>query len=133
MNFWFHSPSRQRDWKVQEVFAGALSTREVTKPCEVTKLWVWSKEKTSSDGERSAHSLPSPALSSLLFVVDHSMFENLNTALTPKLPVKPLRPHLSRPTAPSSAAQGLREPGARTLGGAAVSTSRAWAKWWGLK
>lgn len=77
------------------------------KPCEVTKLWVWSKEKTSSDGERSAHSLPLQLSLSLLFVVDHSMFENLNTALLPKLQSSRSVPHLSRPTAPSSAASGV--------------------------
>ncbi|KAB0359018.1 hypothetical protein FD754_003174 [Muntiacus muntjak] len=46
-----------------------------------------------------------------LFVVDHSMFENLNTALTPKLQASRSFPHLSRPTAPSSAAQGSAESG----------------------
>ncbi|XP_070638872.1 uncharacterized protein C1orf226 homolog isoform X5 [Bos indicus] len=43
--------------------------------------------------------------------VDHSMFENLNTALTPKLQSSRSFPHLSRPTAPSAAAQGSVEPG----------------------
>ena len=73
---------------------------------------MWSKEKAGSHGEGSPHALPSPALSlSLLFVVDHSMFENLNTALTPKLQASRSFPHLSRPTAPSSAAQGSAESG----------------------
>ncbi|XP_065802787.1 carboxyl-terminal PDZ ligand of neuronal nitric oxide synthase protein-like isoform X3 [Muntiacus reevesi] len=44
-------------------------------------------------------------------LVDHSMFENLNTALTPKLQASRSFPHLSRPTAPSSAAQGSAESG----------------------
>nr|XP_020730701.1 uncharacterized protein C1orf226 homolog isoform X3 [Odocoileus virginianus texanus] len=43
--------------------------------------------------------------------VDHSMFENLNTALTPKLQASRSFPHLSRPAAPSSAAQGSAESG----------------------
>uniref|UniRef100_A0A9L0KMA9 Carboxyl-terminal PDZ ligand of neuronal nitric oxide synthase protein n=1 Tax=Equus asinus TaxID=9793 RepID=A0A9L0KMA9_EQUAS len=44
-------------------------------------------------------------------LVDHSMFENLNTALTPKLQASRSFPHLSRPAAPSSAALGSVEPG----------------------
>ncbi|XP_027623305.1 uncharacterized protein C1orf226 homolog isoform X3 [Tupaia chinensis] len=44
-------------------------------------------------------------------LVDHSMFENLNTALTPKLQPSHSFPHLSRPAAPSSAALGSTEPG----------------------
>uniref|UniRef100_A0A8D1BFT9 Carboxyl-terminal PDZ ligand of neuronal nitric oxide synthase protein n=1 Tax=Sus scrofa TaxID=9823 RepID=A0A8D1BFT9_PIG len=43
-------------------------------------------------------------------LVDHSMFENLNTALTPKLQSSRSFPHLSRPAAPSSAAPGSVEP-----------------------
>nr|XP_021576297.1 uncharacterized protein C1orf226 isoform X6 [Ictidomys tridecemlineatus] len=43
--------------------------------------------------------------------VDHSMFENLNTALTPKLQSSRSFPHLSRPVAPSSATLGSSEPG----------------------
>uniref|UniRef100_A0A8C3VXV1 Chromosome 1 open reading frame 226 n=1 Tax=Catagonus wagneri TaxID=51154 RepID=A0A8C3VXV1_9CETA len=39
------------------------------------------------------------------------MFENLNTALTPKLQSSRSFPHLSRPAAPSSAASGSVEPG----------------------
>lgn len=44
-------------------------------------------------------------------LVDHSMFENLNTALTPKLQSSRSFPHLSRPAAPSAAAQGSAESG----------------------
>ncbi|KAM5162550.1 uncharacterized protein C1orf226 homolog isoform 1-T1 [Callospermophilus lateralis] len=44
-------------------------------------------------------------------LVDHSMFENLNTALTPKLQSSRSFPHLSRPVAPSSATLGSSEPG----------------------
>ncbi|XP_008847298.2 uncharacterized protein C1orf226 homolog isoform X2 [Nannospalax galili] len=44
-------------------------------------------------------------------LVDHSMFENLNTALTPKLQSSHSFPHLSRHTAPSSAIPGSTEPG----------------------
>ncbi|XP_008262386.2 uncharacterized protein C1orf226 homolog isoform X2 [Oryctolagus cuniculus] len=44
-------------------------------------------------------------------LVDHSMFENLNTALTPKLQSSRSFPHLSRPAAPSSAALGSAEAG----------------------
>ncbi|XP_007109830.2 carboxyl-terminal PDZ ligand of neuronal nitric oxide synthase protein isoform X2 [Physeter macrocephalus] len=51
-----------------------------------------------------AHPVGSP-------LVDHSMFENLNTALTPKLQSSRSFPHLSRPAAPSSAALGSVEPG----------------------
>ncbi|XP_004706830.1 uncharacterized protein C1orf226 isoform X5 [Echinops telfairi] len=39
------------------------------------------------------------------------MFENLNTALTPKLQASRSFPHLSRPAAPSSAPPGPGEPG----------------------
>ncbi|XP_004706833.2 carboxyl-terminal PDZ ligand of neuronal nitric oxide synthase protein isoform X3 [Echinops telfairi] len=51
-----------------------------------------------------AHPVGSP-------LVDHSMFENLNTALTPKLQASRSFPHLSRPAAPSSAPPGPGEPG----------------------
>ncbi|XP_066896076.1 carboxyl-terminal PDZ ligand of neuronal nitric oxide synthase protein isoform X5 [Kogia breviceps] len=51
-----------------------------------------------------AHPVGSP-------LVDHSMFENLNTALTPKLQSSRSFPHLSRPAAPSSATLGSVEPG----------------------
>ncbi|XP_022421243.1 carboxyl-terminal PDZ ligand of neuronal nitric oxide synthase protein isoform X1 [Delphinapterus leucas] len=51
-----------------------------------------------------AHPVGSP-------LVDHSMFENLNTALTPKLQPSRSFPHVSRPAAPSSAALGPVEPG----------------------
>ncbi|XP_060153132.1 uncharacterized protein C1orf226 homolog isoform X3 [Globicephala melas] len=51
-----------------------------------------------------AHPVGSP-------LVDHSMFENLNTALTPKLQPSRSFPHVSRPAAPSSAALGSVEPG----------------------
>ncbi|XP_047409638.1 carboxyl-terminal PDZ ligand of neuronal nitric oxide synthase protein-like isoform X4 [Sciurus carolinensis] len=45
-------------------------------------------------------------------LVDHSMFENLNTALTPKLQSSRSFPHLSRPVAPSSSTTlGSSEPG----------------------
>ncbi|XP_004282072.2 carboxyl-terminal PDZ ligand of neuronal nitric oxide synthase protein isoform X3 [Orcinus orca] len=44
-------------------------------------------------------------------LVDHSMFENLNTALTPKLQPSRSFPHVSRPAAPCSAALGSVEPG----------------------
>uniref|UniRef100_A0A8D2D3F4 Nitric oxide synthase 1 adaptor protein n=1 Tax=Sciurus vulgaris TaxID=55149 RepID=A0A8D2D3F4_SCIVU len=45
-------------------------------------------------------------------LVDHSMFENLNTALTPKLQSSRSFPHLSRPVAPSSVTTlGSSEPG----------------------
>ncbi|XP_004424881.2 PREDICTED: carboxyl-terminal PDZ ligand of neuronal nitric oxide synthase protein isoform X1 [Ceratotherium simum simum] len=44
-------------------------------------------------------------------LVDHSMFENLNTALTPKLQASRSFPHLSRLVAPSSATLGSVEPG----------------------
>lgn len=44
-------------------------------------------------------------------LVDQSMFENLNTALTPKLQSSRSFPHLSRPVAPSSATLGSSEPG----------------------
>ncbi|KAM6153153.1 uncharacterized protein C1orf226 homolog [Erethizon dorsatum] len=43
--------------------------------------------------------------------VDHSMFENLNTALTPKLQSSRSFPHLSRPAAPGSATLSSAEPG----------------------
>ncbi|KAF5920251.1 hypothetical protein HPG69_010655 [Diceros bicornis minor] len=43
--------------------------------------------------------------------VDHSMFENLNTAVTPKLQASCSFPHLSRLVAPSSATLGSVEPG----------------------
>ncbi|XP_058557192.1 uncharacterized protein C1orf226 homolog isoform X9 [Neofelis nebulosa] len=43
--------------------------------------------------------------------VDHSMFENLNAALPPKLQPGCSLPHLSRLTAPGSAALGSAEPG----------------------
>ncbi|XP_059946823.1 uncharacterized protein C1orf226 homolog isoform X2 [Mesoplodon densirostris] len=51
-----------------------------------------------------AHPVGSP-------LVDHGMFENLNTALTPKLQSSRSFPHVSRPAAPSSAALGSVEPG----------------------
>ncbi|XP_069860493.1 carboxyl-terminal PDZ ligand of neuronal nitric oxide synthase protein isoform X2 [Dipodomys merriami] len=51
-----------------------------------------------------AHPVGSP-------LVDHSMFENLNTALTPKLQSSHSFPHLSRPLAPSSATLSSAEPG----------------------
>ena len=63
---------------------------------------------------RSKAPLPSPHRLSVfpsLFVVDHSMFENLNTTLTPKLQSSRSFPHLPRPAAPSSAALGSVEPG----------------------
>ncbi|XP_063109640.1 uncharacterized protein C1orf226 homolog isoform X2 [Cavia porcellus] len=44
-------------------------------------------------------------------LVDHSMFENLNTALTPKLQSSHSFPHLSRPVASSSATLSSAEPG----------------------
>ncbi|XP_058395676.1 carboxyl-terminal PDZ ligand of neuronal nitric oxide synthase protein-like isoform X2 [Diceros bicornis minor] len=44
-------------------------------------------------------------------LVDHSMFENLNTAVTPKLQASCSFPHLSRLVAPSSATLGSVEPG----------------------
>ncbi|XP_010615238.1 carboxyl-terminal PDZ ligand of neuronal nitric oxide synthase protein isoform X4 [Fukomys damarensis] len=44
-------------------------------------------------------------------LVDHSMFENLNTALTPKLQTSRSFPHLPRPAAPSSATLSSAEPG----------------------
>ncbi|XP_058557188.1 carboxyl-terminal PDZ ligand of neuronal nitric oxide synthase protein isoform X6 [Neofelis nebulosa] len=44
-------------------------------------------------------------------LVDHSMFENLNAALPPKLQPGCSLPHLSRLTAPGSAALGSAEPG----------------------
>ncbi|XP_027272863.1 carboxyl-terminal PDZ ligand of neuronal nitric oxide synthase protein isoform X3 [Cricetulus griseus] len=44
-------------------------------------------------------------------LVDHSMFENLNTALTPKLQSSRSFPHLSRSVAPSSITPGSAEPG----------------------
>uniref|UniRef100_A0A8C8YND4 Chromosome 1 open reading frame 226 n=1 Tax=Prolemur simus TaxID=1328070 RepID=A0A8C8YND4_PROSS len=43
--------------------------------------------------------------------VDHSMFENLNAALTPKLQASRSFPHLSRPAAPGPATLGSVEPG----------------------
>uniref|UniRef100_A0A8C2W2F1 Carboxyl-terminal PDZ ligand of neuronal nitric oxide synthase protein n=1 Tax=Chinchilla lanigera TaxID=34839 RepID=A0A8C2W2F1_CHILA len=43
-------------------------------------------------------------------LVDHSMFENLNTALTPKLQSSRSFPHLSRPAAPSSTTLSSVEP-----------------------
>ncbi|XP_036727097.1 uncharacterized protein C1orf226 homolog isoform X1 [Balaenoptera musculus] len=51
-----------------------------------------------------AHPVGSP-------LVDHSMFENLNTTLTPKLQSSRSFPHLPRPAAPSSAPLGSVEPG----------------------
>ncbi|XP_054549486.1 carboxyl-terminal PDZ ligand of neuronal nitric oxide synthase protein-like isoform X3 [Talpa occidentalis] len=48
-------------------------------------------------------------------LVDHSMFENLNTALTPKLQSSRSVPHLSRPTAPSSTTLGPMGPGGTGL------------------
>ncbi|XP_042538037.1 carboxyl-terminal PDZ ligand of neuronal nitric oxide synthase protein isoform X2 [Dipodomys spectabilis] len=51
-----------------------------------------------------AHPVGSP-------LVDHSMFENLNTALTPKLQSSHSFPHLSRPLAPISATLSSAEPG----------------------
>ncbi|XP_058516532.1 uncharacterized protein C1orf226 homolog isoform X3 [Ochotona princeps] len=53
-------------------------------------------------------------------LVDYSMFENLNTALTPKLQTSRSFPHLSRPAAPSptgpgSATPSSAEPGAPGL------------------
>ncbi|XP_002809914.3 uncharacterized protein C1orf226 homolog isoform X2 [Pongo abelii] len=44
-------------------------------------------------------------------LVDHGMFENLNTALTPKLQASRSFPHLSKPMAPGSAPLGSAEPG----------------------
>ncbi|XP_075845165.1 carboxyl-terminal PDZ ligand of neuronal nitric oxide synthase protein isoform X2 [Microtus pennsylvanicus] len=44
-------------------------------------------------------------------LVDHSMFENLNTALTPKLQSSRSFPHLSRTVAPNSITPGSAEPG----------------------
>ncbi|XP_012624072.2 carboxyl-terminal PDZ ligand of neuronal nitric oxide synthase protein isoform X2 [Microcebus murinus] len=44
-------------------------------------------------------------------LVDHSMFENVNAALTPKLQASRSFPHLSRPAAPGPAALGSVEPG----------------------
>lgn len=44
-------------------------------------------------------------------LVDHSMFENLNTALTPKLQSSHSFPHLSRSVAPNSIIPGSAEPG----------------------
>ncbi|XP_069336385.1 carboxyl-terminal PDZ ligand of neuronal nitric oxide synthase protein isoform X1 [Eulemur rufifrons] len=44
-------------------------------------------------------------------LVDHSMFENLNAALTPKLQASRSFPHLSRPAAPGPATLGSVEPG----------------------
>nr|XP_048308710.1 uncharacterized protein C1orf226 homolog isoform X1 [Myodes glareolus]XP_048308716.1 uncharacterized protein C1orf226 homolog isoform X1 [Myodes glareolus] len=44
-------------------------------------------------------------------LVDHSMFENLNTALTPKLQSSRSFPHLSRSVAPNSITPGSAEPG----------------------
>lgn len=44
-------------------------------------------------------------------LVDHSMFENLNTTLTPKLQSSHSFPHLSRPGAPGSIVPGSGEPG----------------------
>ncbi|XP_073903733.1 carboxyl-terminal PDZ ligand of neuronal nitric oxide synthase protein isoform X3 [Castor canadensis] len=55
-----------------------------------------------------AHPVGSP-------LVDHSMFENMNTALTPKLQSSRSFPHLSRPAAPSSATLGSAEPGGQGL------------------
>lgn len=46
-----------------------------------------------------------------LFTVDHSMFENLNTTLTPKLQSSHSFPHLSRSGAPGSITPGSGEPG----------------------
>ncbi|XP_036891247.1 uncharacterized protein C1orf226 homolog isoform X5 [Sturnira hondurensis] len=43
--------------------------------------------------------------------VDHGMFENLNTSLTPKLQSSRSVPHLSRSGAPSAPAPGSGEPG----------------------
>ncbi|KAM5237230.1 LOW QUALITY PROTEIN: uncharacterized protein C1orf226 homolog [Ctenodactylus gundi] len=43
--------------------------------------------------------------------VDHSMFENLNTALTPKLQSSRSFPHLSRPAASSPATLASTDPG----------------------
>lgn len=51
-----------------------------------------------------AHSAGSP-------LVDHSMFENLNTTLTPKLQSSHSFPHLSRSLAPGSISPGSAEPG----------------------
>lgn len=51
-----------------------------------------------------AHPVGSP-------LVDHSMFENLNTTLTPKLQSSHSFPHLSRPGAPGSITPGSGEPG----------------------
>ncbi|KAM6216658.1 LOW QUALITY PROTEIN: uncharacterized protein C1orf226 homolog [Rhynchocyon petersi] len=57
-------------------------------------------------------SFVSPLLSEPLSQsVDHSMFENLNTALTPKLQSSRSFPHLSRPATSSSAPLGSVEPG----------------------
>ncbi|XP_036879618.2 carboxyl-terminal PDZ ligand of neuronal nitric oxide synthase protein isoform X3 [Manis javanica] len=54
--------------------------------------------------------LPSPPLAPPAGspLVDHGMFENLNTALTPELQPSCPFPRLSRPAAPSSGAPGLR-------------------------
>ena len=54
--------------------------------------------------------LHSPA-ASVSVVVDHSVFENLNASLTPKLQSSRSVPHLSRPPAPSAVALGSVEPG----------------------
>nr|AKH45453.1 nitric oxide synthase 1 adaptor protein isoform e [Rattus norvegicus] len=51
-----------------------------------------------------AHPVGSP-------LVDHSMFENLNTTLTPKLQSSHSFPHLSRPGAPGTITPGSGEPG----------------------
>lgn len=51
-----------------------------------------------------AHPVGSP-------LVDHSMFENLNTTLTPKLQSSHSFPHLSRSGAPGSITPGSGEPG----------------------
>lgn len=54
---------------------------------------------------------PLTCLLSPLFIVDHSMFENLNTTLTPKLQSSRSFPHLSRSAAPSSITPGSAEAG----------------------
>ncbi|XP_053515314.1 carboxyl-terminal PDZ ligand of neuronal nitric oxide synthase protein-like isoform X3 [Artibeus jamaicensis] len=48
-------------------------------------------------------------------LVDHSMFENLNASLTPKLQSSRSVPHLSRSGAPSAPAPGSVEPGGPAL------------------
>lgn len=54
---------------------------------------------------------PLTCLLSPLSIVDHSMFENLNTTLTPKLQSSRSFPHLSRSAAPSSVTPGSAEAG----------------------